>query len=53
MEMPEFLQTMPDEFLLLGFFVFLLIYSFSLPITEEIALVLVGLMAHARNSNFL
>lgn len=52
MEMPEFLQGMPDEFLLLGFFVFLLIYSFSLPITEEIALILVGLMAHARDCNF-
>lgn len=52
MELPAFLQTMPDEFLIVGFFVFLLIYSFSLPITEEIALILVGLMAHARNCSF-
>lgn len=52
MELPEFLQSLPDEFLIIGFFIFLLIYSFSLPITEEIALVLVGLMAHARDCNF-
>lgn len=52
MELPEFLQSLPDEFLIAGFFIFLLIYSFSLPITEEIALVCVGLMAHARDCNF-
>ncbi len=52
MELPIFLQSLPDEFLFAGFFVFLLIYSFSLPITEEIALVCVGLMAHARDCNF-
>lgn len=52
MELPVFLQSLPDEFLIAGFFVFLLIYSFSLPITEEIALVFVGIMAHARDCNF-
>lgn len=43
---------MPTEYLIGGIFVFLIIYSFSIPITEEIALVLVGIIAHARGLNF-
>lgn len=53
MELPSFLYTLPDEIVVFGFFFFLLIYSFSLPITEEVALVLVGVLAHARGCNFL
>ena len=43
---------MPTEYLVGGIFLFLIIYSFSIPITEEIALVLVGIIAHARGLNF-
>ncbi|HHU37324.1 MAG TPA: DedA family protein [Treponema sp.] len=53
MELPAFLYTLPDEIIVFGFFFFLLIYSFSLPITEEVALLLVGLLAQARGCNFL
>mgnify|MGYP000846010078 CR=1 FL=1 len=52
MDLPLFLQNMPSEYLFGGIFIFLLIYSFSLPITEEIALVLVGILSHARDFPF-
>lgn len=53
MVLPDFLVNMRPETALLGFFIFTLIYSFSLPITEEIALILVGIMAHGRDMAFL
>lgn len=52
MTLPAFLANMQTEYLIGGIFVFLIIYSFSIPITEEIALVLVGIIAHARGLNF-
>lgn len=52
MSLPAFLENMPTEYLVGGIFLFLIIYSFSIPITEEIALVLVGIISHARGLNF-
>ncbi len=53
MILPDFLLNLSPETALIGFFVFTLIYSFSLPITEEIALILVGIVAHCRGMSFL
>ena len=53
MELPSFLLSLSAETVLLGFLAFTLIYSFSLPITEEVALILVGIVAHGRDMAFL
>lgn len=52
MSLPPFIENLPPELTLLGIFAFTMIYSFSMPITEEIALVLVGILAHARGFPF-
>jgi membrane protein DedA with SNARE-associated domain len=52
MSLPPFIENLPPELTLLGILAFTLIYSFSMPITEEIALVLVGILAHARGFPF-
>ncbi len=45
MSLPAFLQPLIANHELLSFFVFLVFFGFSLPISEEIALVLVGMTA--------
>lgn len=46
MTLPGFLEAILASHALLAFFLFTLLYSFSLPICEEIALILVGMLAH-------
>ena len=46
MILPAFLQPLFAVHALPAFFIFLLIYSFAMPISEEIALVFVGVLAH-------
>ncbi|MBU0928585.1 MAG: DedA family protein [Spirochaetes bacterium] len=45
MVLPQFFQAILLEHALPAFFLFLLFYSFSLPICEEVALVIVGMIA--------
>lgn len=46
MTLPGFLEAILASHALLAFFLFTLLYSFSLPICEEIALIIVGMLAH-------
>lgn len=46
MTLPGFIEAILASHALLAFFLFTLLYSFSLPICEEIALILVGMLAH-------
>jgi len=46
MIVPGFLESILSSHALLAFFLFTLLYSFSLPICEEIALIIVGMLAH-------
>lgn len=45
MALPAFLDVLVPDHLLLSFFMFALLYSFLMPISEEIALVVIGIIA--------
>lgn len=46
MNIPGFIEVILSTHALLAFFIFTLVYSFTLPICEEIALILVGILVH-------
>jgi len=53
MNLPAFIQPILNEHAFLAIFVFLIVFGFTLPISEEIALALVGVAARANGQSLL
>lgn len=53
MNLPAFIQPLIAEHAFLAIFVFLIVFGFTLPISEEIALALVGVAARANGQSLL
>jgi membrane protein DedA with SNARE-associated domain len=51
MNLPSFIQPLIEQHALLSFFAFLLLFGFTLPISEEVALALVGVAARASSKS--